>query len=86
MARPPRLDLRDDSVGLIRPFAIIDRDRGAGFGKRSGNRRTDAARAPVTSATRVLKSCPFVIETSPDVEKRMRSYHRGSAGVETLMK
>jgi len=42
--------------------------------------------APVTSATCALKSCAFAIETSPDVKKRMQSYYRGSAGVETLMK
>jgi hypothetical protein len=38
-------DFGDDGFRVIRALAIIDRDRGAGFGQRHGNRSANAARA-----------------------------------------
>ena len=41
-----RLMFRDDSLRFPCPFAIIDRDRGAGLGQSQCDRRTNAARRP----------------------------------------
>src|SRR5205823_4529522 len=49
------------------PLAVVHRNRCAGSGQHVCNRRTNPD-APVTSATCALRSCPFAIETSPDVK------------------
>ena len=67
------LDLGDDGFGVIRPLAIIDRDRGTEFGQRHRDRRTNAARAACHQ--RDTRAQILFVSSIPSVESSVMAGH-----------